>query len=832
MNRNLLPIILLTLALCAPVPAQQTHRRASAHANTNINAERSASGPQTINQTLPIRRVMLYSNGVAYIERRGTVTGHAEIALSFKQSQVDDVLKSMVVLDLGHGRIGAVSYNSSAPPQARIADIPFNVAAQTGGSGGLAGVLAQLQGAHVVVTTATRTATGSILTVEERQSQAAAKQPPTATHALVIASEGGELMSFDLAEVRAVKLLDEGARRDVTEFAQATASARRRDAKTIVVTSDGTGAREMVVSYTIAAPIWKTTYRVVVDDQGKPFFQGWAIVDNVSEEDWRDVELSLISGTPVSFIQPIQQPVYRYRPVVPIPDDLQLNPQTYEPGEGASETTGSGTLSGTVTDANGARVAGARVSAKNDATGQEYNLTTNAEGTFFQPGLAAGSYTVTVEQSGFKRLVVTNVRVGAGRPANLQLALEVASVSETVTVNGASLRSNNFITDGLDSNDLQGLARLTPGAAARKTPTLSEALTTGDSSVTAEADTAEIGADLFEYHIAQPVTVPRDRSALIPILQTRMSGARVSVYNEAARGGRPLSGLLLKNDSPLTLENGSLTIIDGNAYAGEALMERLKPGEERLVSYALDLGTLVRTDEAAENAPAFFVSIAGGVLRAHYYQEQEKTYTLTNQTEHSRVVYVEHPVRGGWELDPKRTQPPAERTARYYRFRVELAPHAKVELPVVERQELLNTYALANFSPADLELFITRRYIDEQTRAALQHLLDLKAQINQLDVRLQAINAEAASIGEDQKRLRDNIAALQNTAEARQLIARYVAKADEQETRIEQLTKDQQTITAERQRTQAELDAAIRALNLERNLNQQTAQAADAPTQK
>ncbi|HYX42007.1 MAG TPA: carboxypeptidase-like regulatory domain-containing protein, partial [Pyrinomonadaceae bacterium] len=613
------------------------------------------------------------------------------------------------------------------------------------------------------------------------------------THALVIASEGGELMSFDLAEVRSVKLIDEGARRDVTEFAQAAASARRRDAKTIVVTSDGTGARELVVSYTIAAPIWKTTYRVVLDDQGKPFFQGWAIVDNVSEEDWRDVELSLISGTPVSFIQHIQQPFYRYRPVVPIPEDLQLNPQTYEPGEGPTGG-GHGALGGTVTDPNGAVIAGATVSVKNDATDQEFNLTTNADGTFHLPTLSAGNYTVTVEQSGFKRLVVTNVRVDAGRPANLNLPLEVANVSETVTINGARGRSNNYIVDGADNNDgiplngrrLSNLALLAPA----KTKNLSEALTSDQSGVAADTETAELGADLFEYHVAQPVTVPRDRSALIPILQTRMAGERVSIYNEAARGGRPMSGLLLKNDSPLTLENGSLTIIDGNAYAGEALMERLKPNEERLVSFALDLGTLVRAETEEANAPAFLVRIAGGVLQAHYHEEEKKVYTLTNQTERARVVYIEHPVRAEWELDPKLTQQPAERTARYYRFRVELAPHAKVELPVVERHELLNTYVLANFSPRALELFVTRRYIDEQTRTALQHLLDLKARINQLDGRLQAINAELAGIGEDQKRLRDNIAALKNTAEAKQLIARYVAKADEQETRIEQLTKE------------------------------------------
>jgi hypothetical protein len=140
-------------------------------------------------QTLPIRRVVLYSNGVAYIERRGAVTGRAEIDLQFKQSQVDDVLKSMIVLDLGRGRIGAVSYNSSAPPSARLNDIPFSIAPGTAGGmgGGLAGVLSQLQGARVAVSTAGRTVTGSILTVEERRSQIDASKPPLVTHTLVLA---------------------------------------------------------------------------------------------------------------------------------------------------------------------------------------------------------------------------------------------------------------------------------------------------------------------------------------------------------------------------------------------------------------------------------------------------------------------------------------------------------------------------------------------------------------------------------------------------------------------------------------------------------------------
>ena len=126
-------LLTFTLIFVFATPNQaQTRRATRAAANRGAAATREpASGQSTrvqLKQSLPIRRVILYSNGVAYIERRGLVDGHAEISLSFKQSQVDDVLKSMIVLDLGKGRIGAVSYNSSAPPSARMADIPFSIA--------------------------------------------------------------------------------------------------------------------------------------------------------------------------------------------------------------------------------------------------------------------------------------------------------------------------------------------------------------------------------------------------------------------------------------------------------------------------------------------------------------------------------------------------------------------------------------------------------------------------------------------------------------------------------------------------------------------------------
>src|ERR1043166_1459678 len=131
----------------------------------------------------------------------------------------------------------------------------------------------------------------------------------------------------------------------------------------------------------------------------------------------------------------------------------------------------------------------------------------------------------------------------------------------------------------------------------------------------------------------------------------------------------------------------------------------------------------------------------------------------------------------------------------------------------------MDNYALTNFSRPDLELFIARRYIDAATRADLEKILDLKSRMTSADARIQAIDKEVNEIGEDQGRLRDNIKALTATAEAKQLIARYVAKADTQETRLEQLNKDKQTLSEERLKLQTDLEGLIRGLSIDRQLD-------------
>lgn len=795
----------LVLTLLLSIFGQVLALEKSSNKTSKTTAPVAANNSNDI-QNLPIRRVILYSNGVSYIERRGMVSGDAEINLSFKQSQVDDVLKSMVVLDLGQGKIGAVSYNSSAPVASRMAEIPFSVGAQTGDGGGIAGVLAQLQGAKVAVVSEKNSAIGSILTVEKKQ--ITTEKESRTTSVLVIASESGEISSFDLSEIKSVKLLDEGTRRDLNEFAGAAASARRRDAKTISITSNGSGQREMIVSYTIAAPIWKTTYRVVLDKAGKPFFQGWAIVDNVSEENWENVQLSLISGSPISFIQPLQKPFYRYRPVVPIPKDLQLQPQLYE--DGVSTTFAA--IGGTITDANGAVVPNARVLLVNNSTGERFSVSTDYNGKFLQTNLNEGNYSITVSANGFQQTNVRDVRLGS----DITVPLQIGNASATVDVSASQLANlpingRNFaaLENKMEDSNSRRKSR---EVKTENSTSISDALTSKNAGIDASVTADEIG-DLFEYKIEQPVTVMRDRSALIPIIQTNMDGERVAIYNETVRSDRPYSGVFLKNTSGLTFESGSLSVIDGDAYAGEALMERLKVKEQRLISFALDLGTLIRVRNRQDREPAKIFKVVDGFFQVHYFQTSEKVYELTNQTDRPKVLYIEYPIQNGWTLTEDSLQPDYT-TQKYYRFRVELQPFENKSAKIVVRQPLMDNYQITTLGLNDLELFVSKRYIDDATRVKFEKIINLRGQIADIDRKVQLLENESAQIEQDQKRLRENIETLSKTPEAKSLIARYIAKAGEQETRIEQIEKEQKILGTQQEKLEEELAREIAAFEI------------------
>ncbi|NOT61323.1 MAG: hypothetical protein HOP19_13985 [Acidobacteria bacterium] len=756
---------------------------------------------QTDNSSLPLRRVTLYKHGVAYFERQGPIADNQTVTFLFDAGQMNDVLKSLVVFDLGRGatagKINGVTYDSTKPLDKRLEE--FGLTLDNSNSAGLTALIGQLKGARVEFLLADvsgeKGSTGTIVGIEKKTRTQGTERSDV--QELVLLSPQGELFSVPFERLRAIRLLDNRLRNDLEQYLGILQSTLQKNLRRLNITTQGQGARDLFVSYVVEAPIWKTTYRIVLDKTAKPFLQGWAVVDNVQEEDWTNVSLSLIAGAPVSFIQDLQQPRYKQRPVVGLPEDVSITP-TVPQAAFTSEiklSANGGTFRGTVTDPTGAAIGNATIKLRNPTTNAEVSVQTNTSGEYRLSGIPVGIYNASVESPGFKKLMMNGVNITSARTTKNDFELYVASVSETVNVTASS----SYV-----STDSASIGRV-------------GAMRDEDSGIKVDVSTQDIG-ELFEYRIATPVTIQRNSSALIPILQNSVEGEQVSLYNQATQEAHPMSAFYLHNTTGLTLESGPLTVIENDTYAGEALTGRIKPNEKRFITYAVDLGCRVSVKAEETDGKPFLAEIREGEFRLHYRQSKTTTYSFSNVSDKAKTVYLEHPYDKDEKWRLAKTLKPMETTENFYRFKVTVAANNTAQFPVTEELPEVDTTAISNLTTEQFTLWIKEGYLTAESKQALEAIFALKTKINALGVELNARKGEIATINQDQNRLRENLRALGKTDEEKQLVQRYVAKLTQGEDQLERLRGEEKRLNEEHSSLQKQINERMEKLAMELRL--------------
>jgi len=684
---------------------------------------------------LPVTRVILYKNGVGYFEHSGHVRGSQDVNVDFTTAQLNDVLKSLTVLDLGKGRITGVSYNSTAPLEKRLGSLHLPVEDNPT----TAQFLDALRGARVEVRNGSTTATGRLLSIEEREvvhetprdDGAPVEKSKIGLTQVSLVTEGGEVRIFDLTPSTTVRVVEKEVNDEVGKYLGLVASTRDQDVRRMTISTAGDGERNLLVSYISEVPVWKSTYRIVIPNEGKPLLQGWAIVDNTVGEDWNNVELSLIAGAPQSFVQELSQPYYARRPVVTLPENAMLTPQTHE----------------------------ATMEAKEEAPPQVAMLAA--------PTRISG--------------------VVGGVPGG---------------VPGGSM-------GGPIHGDKQFVYNASPKPAAPPRPdatAIAETLETG----TTVGQTQELG-DLFEYKLSDRVTIRKNQSALVPILQSRIDAEKVSVWNPAESS--VLRALWVNNTSDLTLDGGSFNVLEGDAFAGEGLMVAIKPGEKRLLSYAADMGILVDAKQKSENQRVTKCVIAHGTMTQSTQERQESTYTIRNRDTEKRVLVVEHPARAGWKLSDDLT--PAESSVSYHRFRVALDAKKTTTLTVKEYRPITNRYLITNITDGEIRLFLEQKMINPDIEKALRKIIVQKNDIAVIDAVITGRRGQITTISEDQQRVRENMKALKGSAEEKALVERYVRQLNEQEDRMQSLRREISEMQQKRDSAQSTLNGMVEALQME-----------------
>jgi len=796
-----------TTALPQSASAPQIPKPAPPKASAAASKVESEAAQSTAAK-LPVRRVILYKSGVGYFEHLGDVRGDQTVRIDFTSGQLNDVLQSLTVLDLNGGRITGVNYNSEAPLSQRFGMLRLPLSEQTDASK----FYGALRGARLEIHAGAATFTGRLLSIEQRTRVTGETTVPFDVITLV--SDSGEVRSIEMTTAVTVRLAERDVNEEVGRYLGLLSSVRQQDLRRLTIATSGSGQRNLYVSYISEVPIWKTTYRIVLPSSPKeePLLQGWAIVDNTVGEDWNNVELSLVAGAPQSFIQPLSQPYYTRRPVVPLPELAQLTPQTHE----SAMLGGLGSIEGTVTDPNGATIPNAEVKLFDNAGNLVASKTTDDEGHYDFGDLPGSNYRLEVSVQGFQKTVVNGLSVGGGRNVTQNLTLNVGAATETVTVHAAA--PGPMMSESMGRAQFQagvGVGGGVLGGTIRSRNIINrgefgklEAV-----GVPAAAQGQELG-DLFEYKLKDRVTIHKNESSLVPIVQAHVNAEKVSLWNASSGSLRPLRALWLTNSSALTLDGGSFSILEGDAFAGEGLTDSIKPGEKRLLSYAADLGA--RVESFADTTPERVtkVHIAHGVMIQTSEYRQQTKYTIRDDDTTPRTIVIEHPMRGGWLMSDDSPKP-AETTSALYRFRIPVEPKSTAVLIVRESRPMESRFDLVNLTDDQVGLFVRQRSINPDIEAALRKIVEQKGRIAMLDAEIHKRNAETKKIFDDQQRIRENLKALKGSAEERALTERYTQQLTTQETRLETLQHETASLQDQRDLAQADLDKMIETLSLD-----------------
>ena len=272
---------------------------------------------------LPITRVTLYTSGVGYFERGGEIEGDARLTLYFPVGQVNDVLKSLVLLDGGGGAISPVTYAAQDPVNRALQAFSIDVS----GDPSRYELLRQMRGTSVTLTTGDPTPlTGLIVGVETQHVTLPDRQGSVDHHSVSLLA-GDALHTVPLDSVRSLQLNDAALAGELRQALAAVAQGRDAGKRPVTLAFHGEGYRTVQIGYLLETPAWQTSYRLVLGET--PRLQGWALVQNTGQDDWTNAHLSLVSGRPLSFIQDLYTPLYVHRPTVQPRILASPTPQTY-----------------------------------------------------------------------------------------------------------------------------------------------------------------------------------------------------------------------------------------------------------------------------------------------------------------------------------------------------------------------------------------------------------------------------------------------------------------------------------------------------------------------
>jgi hypothetical protein len=698
----------------------------------------------------------MYKHGVGYFERRGPVSGSA-LRLSFPRGAMDDVLKSLVALDLGAGQVHGVDFETPEDRATQIARGSIHLSDDRS----LLDLLRDLRGRRV-----------RLLLEEElheprkgfglRGGRRANDQPEpepvvpvpvepepesrSRVEGLVVGVDVEDkeqlrapiisiyqpdqrrVRTFGVREIKRLDILDDRSAEDLDYFLRAAQSEEDRRAATLRLSE---GEHDLLVGYIAPAPAWRVSYRILAENKEQStknkgtkdaqaptvlsslfsvLLQGWGLFDNQLDEDLEDVMLTLVAGMPVSF---------RYR--------------LYEPHT------------------------------------PERPLIADEERTVAAP----------VEFAGMAAPAADAMAMAAAPPMMTRAAPMALSMDEAPAPSGISMDAAEASTVPVSVGEERGA--------------------------------------LFQYRVAHPVSVARGQSAMVPIVGQRLDGHKDLLYNGLKLPKHPVASLRLRNETGLTLERGPVTVLEEGDYAGEAVLPFTRAGGELIVPYAVELGITVQEEQRSERHIRG-IDVRNDYLLVQEWDVRHTVYKIESKLQAPVEVMVEQSLLPGYELTETAT--PIEQSQGLARWPVACRPGVETTFAVHQRQETSRWERVRGVTLNQLREFLRHRYLDEATHQALAGVLEIYGRIEAHSKRLQEIERERKGIYQQQQQIQGSLGPLGREGEEGALRSRYVATLGGLEDRLAKLAEEEQRLKDEIAQMEVEATQRLAALTGKENKDQ------------
>ena len=652
----------------------------------------------TSSDALKLQRVVLYRNGVGYFERHGEFDGEM-LRIKVRKDQINDLLKSLTVVDRKTGKAVSVSMPLDPAHWARAA-----LTALSPGSGSLDQVLDQLRGVEVVLDTVNGKLEGRIVMVEQSveepdptmasgRGQASGPAPLGRDHKITLLREQ-KMEVVRLSKVRGVTLKDGDLAMQFHRRLDATAGEGMFQQVEVAIRLDSDTSHDLVVSYVVEAPMWKPTYRVVLpkDGKGQALLQAWAVVDNVSGEDWSDVALALTAGEPLAFRYDLHSPRRVFR------QDLSSRGKRGQARVAMGETT----------------------------------FDPNAAAPPMEPMEQKNAEMASAGEAGFGAMGKLRRR---NRPTRRPAVMKKPSSK----YDGKSRAGDSF---GADDDLDQGGRWEQP-----------QAVSFDDIRRSTDARaSASKASGLTRFDIGNPVTVPDGSSTMVALVNQPVTGEETFFYKPGGGGQgfeqNPYRVVRFRNTTPFVLEPGPISIYSGGSFVGEGISEAVGANTSAIVPFAVEPGIIVTRESRDIPREIKFSKIVRGVIHIESFRQQRSVWKVKAQgLDKGYQVLIRHPKLG---RSFKLKNPPAgiEDLPGAYLVPLKVAAGKRQgSIELVEQTPTRTTITIRSTQALKvLEMALVAPDLSAEQRAKLDPIVKARRAIGRIDTQISGLRRQQAEL--------------------------------------------------------------------------------------